>query len=790
VIAFGYLIFSALLAAVVLRDQTIPKYRPLVSMAGDLTALTIVMLMTQEVGALFYGIYLWIIVGNGLRYGVHALIRSHALGVTGFIVVILVNDYWSEHRTLAAGLLLTLILIPVFTFKLLKRLSQAVTLAEEANKAKSRFLANMSHEMRTPLNGVIGASDLILETPLNEEQKDLVHTLRSSGQHLLKLIENVLDLAKIESGKLVAETVDFDLHGLVNGVMEMFAVQAEKKGLRLHTHFSAETCFQLRGDSQHLRQVIINLVGNAIKFTNQGSVEMRVITLEQDASSARLRFEVADTGIGVAPESQQTIFESFTQANASITAKYGGTGLGTTIAKQLVEFMGGRIGLHSEEGKGSVFWFELPFGKQGENRASEILPRLEQVRVMSVGVGALDQAALSEHLSGWGVQLDHSPSLAKFFSRLVQAHSGKQQSIVVLASPQNLNMDAQKFADHIWAEFSPHKLSLILIDPDMQKNTGEELLGMGYACLLKTPVDKTLLFNALHGVMAALPSQGAISFRDYYERNSLGRRELSILVADDNGTNRKIISKILERAGHRVDLVENGEQALNQLESRKYDLVILDMYMPVMGGLEAAKIYRFTAGYEPSTPFIVLTANATTEARRECAEAKIDAFLTKPVDAATLLGAVARLTASRKAMPPREHVSAPLASSGEDAAPLLNDNTLRRLILLGEGGSFLESVIQGFVSESESLIGSMRTALLRYEYATFRELVHTLKGGAGNVGADALFHVCRETLQADHSGLQSSAADALGRIEDSFRATRMALAQYLEKSSGSQNAKR
>lgn len=779
-----FLAFSILLTGVIYFSNHASAKRQLLAMVADIGAISFGMLMANETGSLFYGIFLWVIVGNGLRYGAHALIRAQVLGIIGFTLVIMFSDYWAEHRTLAVGLLLTLFMIPLYTFKLLKRLNRAIIHAEEASQAKSRFLANMSHEMRTPLNGVIGASDLILETPLNEEQKDLVQTLRNSGQLLLKLVENVLDLSRIESGKLVAESVNFDLHGLVNSVIDMFSAQSEKKGLRLLTHFSPETCFLLRGDSLHLRQVIINLVGNAIKFTERGTVELRVITLDQNATSARLRFEVADTGIGIAPASQQAIFESFTQANASITTKYGGTGLGTTIAKQLVEFMGGQIGLQSEAGKGSVFWFELPIEKQGGSQSGETLSGIGRMRVMGVGIGVADHEILTDHFSGWGVQLEHSASLAKFFSRLVQINSSRQHGIVVLVAPQNLKMDAQKFSDHIWAEFSPHKVSLILIDPDLRKNTEEELLGMGYSCLLKTPVDKTLLFNALHGVMAAPAAPGAISFKDYYERNNPGKRELNILVADDNGTNRKIISKILERGGHRVDLVENGEQALNMLESRQYDLVILDMYMPIMGGLEAAKIYRFTAGYNPATPFVVLTANATIEARRECEEAKIDAFLTKPVDATTLLNAVARLTAAHRSAQSEERpVSVPLPAAAKDPAKLLDDSTLRRLILLGEGGGFVESVIQGFVSESGLLIDSMRTALLRYEYSTFRDLVHTLKGGAGNVGANALFQICREILQLNHADLQASAYDSLSEIEESFKSTRLALAQYLAKPS-------
>ncbi|MDO8413331.1 MAG: histidine kinase dimerization/phospho-acceptor domain-containing protein [Gallionellaceae bacterium] len=230
IFSFGFSFFSTLLVVAIFRSKQPSPTRQLLAMIADVSAVSYVMLMTREVGALFFGIYLWLIVGNGLRYGSKSLLRAQIISVFGFSGVVFLNDYWLTHAYLAAGLLLTLIAIPLFTFRLLQRLSQAITHAEEANQAKSRFLANMSHEMRTPLNGVIGASDLILETPLNGEQKDLVQTLRNSGHILLKLIEDVLDLSRIESGKLVAETVDFDLHRLINSIMDMFLPQAEKKG--------------------------------------------------------------------------------------------------------------------------------------------------------------------------------------------------------------------------------------------------------------------------------------------------------------------------------------------------------------------------------------------------------------------------------------------------------------------------------------------------------------------------------------------------------------------------------
>ena len=776
-----WFVYAVLLERMVSLSQKSSRIRQSFAMVADLGAVTFGMLMTQETGTLFYGIYLWVIIGNGIRYGTKALIKSHVLSVVGFTGVILTNDFWSAHSTLAIGLLLTLILIPLYTLKLLERLNQAITHAEEASKAKTHFLAHMSHEMRTPLNGVIGASDLILGTPLNTEQKDLVQTLINSGQILRKLIENVLDFSKIESGKLVAETVDFDLHGMVNGIMDMFAPQAEQKGLRLHTHFSAETSFLLRGDVLHLRQVIINLVGNAIKFTNKGMVELRVSTLSQDEAASRLRFEVIDTGIGIAQGSQQAVFESFTQADAAITRKYGGTGLGTTIAKQLVQFMGGQIGFTSEAGAGCVFWFELPFEKQPSSHIADPMPTLSQVYIIDAGMNAEERAAITSHLAEWGARFDHASSVAGLFSRLALIHQEVQQKFVVLFAPQGIGMGAREFAAHVWADFSPDNVSLILLDPDIYSNTEEELLGMGYSCLLKTPIDKSLLFNALHGVAAIQPTADVISLRQHYEQKNLKESGLDILVADDNGTNRKIISKILERGGHRVDLVENGDEALDLLENKKFDLTILDMYMPVMGGLEAAKIYRVTARQESRMPIIMLTANATVEARRECEEAGIDAFLTKPIDALTLLDTVARLTAVKYSGSTEFAAALVEPTTRVDGVPLLNEDTLRRLELLGDGGDFVDTVIQGFISEGEQLLEAMGAMLLKHEYRSFKELAHTLKGSAGNVGADALFQICREILQLDQADLQVSANSLLSNALDSFNSTRLALTQHMER---------
>jgi two-component system sensor histidine kinase RpfC len=769
----AWLLVGAIFAAVVLKSQRPSEIRQLLAMLADISAVSFGMLMTEETGVLFFGIYIWVTIGNGIRYGARSLILSQVLSITGFSFVLLQNPFWAAHHMFAAGLMLILVMIPLYTFKLLERLNHAIRVASEASRAKSIFLANMSHEMRTPLNGVIGVAELILETPLSAEQKDLVQTLRNSGHILLKLIEGVLDLSRIESGKLVSEAVEFDLHGMVNGTMDMFTLSAEKKGLQLQTHFSPETCFMLRGNAQYLRQVIVNLVGNAIKFTHAGSVELRVGTVSQDETTARLRFEVADTGIGIAQTSQQSIFESFTQANAGIAVQYGGTGLGTAISKQLVEFMGGQIGLNSEEGRGSTFWFELPFEKQPESRTLDVLPALGKIRVIVAGLSAAGQEAIAAHLNEWKVRFDQVSSVARLFALIskIQAHS--PQPLCILCDPTALGMSAQALAERIWKNHSPNHLSLILIDADLTQQSEEDLLNMGYACLLKSPVDRSRLFNALHGVLSAHTSaDDVLSFMEQHRLDNAEQKSLSILVAEDNGTNRMILSKILARAGHIVDLTVNGEQALDALEKKHYDLAIMDMHMPVMGGLAALKIYRAT---EPSpVSVIILTANATTEAMRECKEAGADAFLTKPIDAARLLNTVARLASGR----PGAVADAPAAITGV----LLNEQTLRHLLELGDGQyDFLESVVHGFLNEGERMMEAMDTALSRREYMTLKELAHAIKGSAGNVGAEALLGVCREIMQASHADLQHSAESLLNEAAQKFSATRVALIQYLEK---------
>lgn len=779
IFSFVYLIFSICLTLHILIKQDVSRTRQWLAMFADIGAVTFEMLVTHESSVLFYAVYLWVIVGNGLRYGPSLLAGAYFSSLAGFAAVITFNDYWLANPRVAAGLMITLMLIPLYMLKLRKQLSLAVARAEDASRAKGQFLAHMSHEMRTPLNGVVGVSDLLLETPLNDEQKDLVSMLKNSSHLLQRLIEDVLDLSKVESGKVISEVTDFDLHELVNGTVEMFVTQAEQKGLQLHARFTSGTAFLLRGDALHLRQVMINLVGNAIKFTEKGMVEVRVSTVAQDENSARLRFDVIDTGIGIAPEVQQTIFEGFRQADAMVAIKFGGTGLGTTISRQLVTLMGGEMGLQSEPGLGSIFWFELPFDKQQGSESSLSLTSLDQLQVVALGVKVSERIAIASHLAGWGVKFEYEPSMTHFLSGLLEIRPERRQALVVLCAPQNLGLGAKEFAAQVLAACPQKMPSLVLLGSEEDAFDEQEMLAAGYSSLLRLPIDKTLLFNVLHGIMAPRAPEGVISIRKYFEQSSLEKRGLNILVAEDNGTNRKVISKMLGHGGHKVEFAEDGDQALDMLEQKHYDLMILDMNMPVVSGLEVVQIHRASVRHKPHIPAVILTANATVEARRECEEAGVDAYLTKPVDAMTLLDTVARLTStSKKVKIPQLEVDF-MARESVDGPVFLNENTLHHLSLLGRQDNFLQTVVHGFISETQKILDAMRTAVSNHDYDALKELAHMVKGSSGNVGAEALHEICQEILLCDQDKLEHTADELLRRANTSFKSTRVLLLQYL-----------
>lgn len=685
--------------------------------------------------------YLWVILGNGFRFGLSNLYVSQGIAIVGFSIVVIWAEYWKDHRTFGVSLLLMLFLLPLYASFLIKKLHAAVESARQANEAKSRFLANMSHELRTPLNGVIGVGDLLRETKLNFEQKELVNTMHSSANTLLELIENVLDIAKIEAGKMLIEAKDFDLHGLVNSVIYMLQPMAEKKNLSVSCTFDPETPFALKGDQQHLRQVLINLVNNAIKFTKVGSVSLSIRKVGGTESAPRIRFDITDTGIGIPEDTIDKIFENFTQADASTSRSFGGTGLGTAISKELVELMDGEIGVSSNVDEGTTFWFEIPFVANINQETS-----ISDNHVLLL---ASEETAniIKPSLKYWHVNYDWVRTSSRALSQMIQSEDDDQpyESIVVDQSCL-VDIDAVQFAQMVRSEGLTEDTSLVLIDSS-DTMTDTDKLNHYYISIITNPEDKRPLFNALHAAKSVnLTDSKIATMAEHYAKQS-GIAGLNILVAEDNQVNQQVIEGILRYAGHNVRIANSGDRTLDILsdELDEIDMLILDMNMPEISGVEVVKSLRFmdTSG---RLPVIMLTADATPEAKQASLSAGADRFLTKPIDARGLLECIASLSkklrkpkaSNLKSKEPRKQLLSNFAESN-----WYDNIVLQELDMLGEEPEFLRSLLRNFEDEGAKHVSNIKKAMYD-DYLEYRDSLHALKGSATELGASKLVDICLE----------------------------------------------
>jgi two-component system sensor histidine kinase RpfC len=725
---------------------------------ADVAAISWYMAVFGESAAPLFLLYIWVTLGSGFRFGPRYLVSELAMSVIGFGIALYVNDFWREHTALGIGLLVGMFAVSMYVLSLVRRMFDALARAEAANLAKRRFISRVSHELRTPLNAIIGMADLLRDTTLNREQADMLQTLRSSSRVMLGLVEDVLDFSKIEAGKVVVEKTDFDLHALVNSTCRIVSAQAAAKGVDFVVSIMPEVPPAVRGDPHHLRQVIINLAGNAVKFTERGSVTVHVSVQAETDAMVRLKFSIRDTGIGIAADAQSKIFESFSQADESTTRRFGGTGLGTTIAKQLVGLMGGRIGVESAIGLGSTFWLEVDLDKQAE-RAGAGGGEIAGARILLVGFPGPELAAMEEALGGWGATPIAAASVEEGVARLVSEISLAKpyHSALLYACAEDIGL-AQRFR-RAAPNPAPPTILAVPREADVRRF---EMLSSGFASVLELPFDKRRLFNVLHSVSAGEEiGEGVVRLQDYARRSSATR--LRILVADDNPTNREVIGRIFERSGHAVTLVNDGEQALDAVEREYPDLVVLDRNMPGMGGMEALQALRLMNRGRERLPVIMLSADVTPEAKREALEAGADAYLSKPIETFRLLDEVQVLAR------PRGDTAPAMRSVASPAASAVNVETLGHLEELGSSLAFMEKLIRVFFADSSAILARMEQVLAGRDYNEFRSLVHAMKGSSASMGTDRLTKLCSRLgnlsdaqLCLQVPALQCSLAEELG----------------------------